>query len=211
MPAPDRHDRAAASVCTMAGDGSSDARSLRPVQAAAAGHRPGRDPGVDGVARRRGRAGRRRPRPLPDLQAAQARPPAECGPAAAGPDPLHQHHLAGAGAVLPRRRGHGAADPPHDPLERAGDGAARQYPLRGIGGHLSTYASPPACTRSASTTSSAGPTTAAPATRSTSRATPRPASTRGRSWRGACRRSSSTTSGARRCGPAACRRTRIRG
>ena len=101
----------------------------------------------------------------------------------------------------------------HDPLERAGDGAARQHQLRGhrrapldlcqrrqpVRGRLQ-----PLLPRAA--------TTAAPATRSSSRATPRPASTRGPSWRGASARSSSTTSGARRGGPGRPRpRTRIRG
>ena len=54
---------------------------------------------------------------------------------------LHQHHLAGAGAILPRRRGHRAADPAYHPLERGGDGAPGEQGYDGIGGHLSTYAS----------------------------------------------------------------------
>ncbi len=57
---------------------------------------------------------------------------------------------------------------------------------------------PPACTRSASTTSSAARTTASLATRYLSRATPRPASTRGHSSKDGFPRASSTGS-ARNC------------
>ena len=90
---------------------------------------PGRDRGLARVARPGRRAGRRGARPIPHLQAAQARPPAPGRPAAADPDPLHQHDQPGAGAGVPGRRGDGAADPPADPLERGRDGPARQQPV----------------------------------------------------------------------------------
>ena len=51
--------------------------------------------------------------------------------AGARPVPVHQHDLARAGAAVPRRRGHGAAHPPHHPLERGGDGGAREPPIGG--------------------------------------------------------------------------------
>ena len=76
-------------------------------------------------------AGGRDPRPVPPLQAAQARAPAPDRAAAADPDPLHQHDQPGAGAGLPGRRGDGAADPPDDPLERGRDGPAREQPVLG--------------------------------------------------------------------------------
>ena len=70
-------------------------------------------------------------RALHHLQAAETSPPAAGRPADADPDPLHQHHQPGAGALLPRRRGDGAQDPAPDPLERAGHGAAGQHAVRG--------------------------------------------------------------------------------
>ena len=98
---------------------------------------------------------------------------------------LHQHHPARAGAAVPRRRGDGAADPPHHPLERGGRWWCA--PTSSIDGHrrahLDLRLGAPASTRSASTTSSAARTTAARATRSSSRATPRRASTRAPSSR----------------------------
>jgi hypothetical protein len=58
-----------------------------------------------------------------------------------------------------------APHPGVHPLERRGDGGARQQGADGIGGHLSTFASRrPRSTRWASTTSSAARTTATPAT-----------------------------------------------
>ena len=152
---------------------------------------PQRDPGVDRRARRRGPSARAASAPT-SCCARCSSAPASCSVGLPGPGPvaLHQHHLARAGAAVPRRRGDGAAHPPHHPLERGGHGAARQPAATpGIGGHLSTYASAPASTRSASTTSSAARTTAARATRSSSRATPRPASTRARSSRAGSRES----------------------
>ena len=104
---------------------------LRRVQAPAAGHRPGRDPGLARLARPGRRPGGRDPRPVPPLQAAQARPPAPDRAAAADPDALHQHDQPRAGAGLPGRRGDRAAHPPDDPLERGGDGPAREQPLLG--------------------------------------------------------------------------------
>ena len=76
------------------------------------------------------RAGRRDPRPVPRLQAPQAGAPAPDRPAAADPDALHQHDQPGAGADLPGRRGDGAAHPADHPLERGGDGPARQLAVR---------------------------------------------------------------------------------
>ena len=59
-----------------------------------------------------------------------------------GLDQLHQHDLSRGGAVLPRRRGDRAADPPDHPVERGGHGVPRANKnYDGIGGHLSTYAS----------------------------------------------------------------------
>ena len=62
--------------------------------------------------------------------------------------------------MLPRRRGDGAAHPPHRPLERGGDGPAGEQPQPG---HRRPprrrTPPPPPCTRSASTTSSAARTT----------------------------------------------------
>ena len=84
---------------------------------------------MDGVARPGRRAVRRDPRPVPRLQAAEARAPAPDRAAAAHPDPLHQHDQPRAGAVLPGRRGDRAADPPAHPLERCGDGAPREQPV----------------------------------------------------------------------------------
>ena len=108
-----------------------DTDVLRRVQAPAARHRP---PGNGGVARlpRAGRRGRgREPCPLPHVQAAQAREAAARRPAAADPDPLHQHDQPGAGAFLPRRRTAGASHPPHHPLERGGDGPPVEQPVPG--------------------------------------------------------------------------------
>ncbi len=132
------------------------------------------------------RAGGRDPGPVPHLQAAQAGPPAPGRAAAADPDPLHQHDQPGAGAVLPGRRGDGAADPPAHPLERGGDGPAREQPVRRASAATSRRTPPRRrCTRSASTTSSAARTARAAATRSSTRATPPRASTPGRSSRAA--------------------------
>ena len=96
---------------------------------------------VDRVARLGRRDGGRGPSPVHPVSAPQARAPAQPRPAAADPDPLHQHDLARAGAGLPRRRGDGAAHPADDPLERAWRWSCAPTPAApGIGGHLSTYA-----------------------------------------------------------------------
>ena len=68
---------------------------------------------------------------LHPVSAPQARAPAPGRPSEPDPDPLHQHDQPRAGALLPRRRGDGASRAADDPLERAGDGAAREHPLRG--------------------------------------------------------------------------------
>ena len=104
---------------------------FRPVQAPAARHRPSPRPttgstSLDQVVEQEGETRAR----FLDLQAPQARAPAPDRPAAADPDPLHQHDQPRAGARLPGRRGDGAAHPPHRPLERGGDGPAREHPLR---------------------------------------------------------------------------------
>ena len=104
---------------------------LRRIQASAPRHRSGRDRGLAHLARPGRRAGRRDARALPHLQAAQARAPAADRSAAADPDALHQHDQPRAGAVVPRRRGARAPDPAADPLERGGDGPARQQPVLG--------------------------------------------------------------------------------
>ena len=175
---------------------------------------PDRDPAetedwvesLDSIVRHR----RRRARPVRALPAAQARPPAGHRPAGADPDALHQHHLAGAGAGVPGRRGDGAAHPAHGPLERGGHGPARQLPRRRASAATSPRTPPRrACTRWASTTSSGARTRRAWATRSSSRATPRPASMPARSSRGGCPRTSSTTSGGRSCPGRASARTPI--
>ena len=106
------------------------ARRLRRVQAPASGHRSARDPGVGRLTRRTRQAVRRRPRALRPLQAPEASADAACRPAPADPDPLHQHDLPRAGAVLSRRRGHGAPHPTDDPLERCRDGRPREPSLR---------------------------------------------------------------------------------
>ena len=159
---------------------------FRRVQAPAARHRSGRDRRLDAVPRPGRRAGRRDPRPVPRLQAPQARPPAPDRAAAADPDALHQHDQPGAGADLPGRRGDGAAHPPDHPLERGRHGPARQLAvLRASAATSRPTPARPACTRPGSTTSSGARTARAAATRSSTRATPPRASTPGRSSRAA--------------------------
>ena len=106
-------------------------RVPRRVQAAAARHRSCRDAGVARFVRSARRDRGREPRPVPRLQAAQARPAAPRRPAAAHPDPLHQHDQPRAGAVLPGRRGPRAPDPAAHPLERGRDGAPGEQPVHG--------------------------------------------------------------------------------
>ena len=158
---------------------------------------------LDDVVQRQGPRARR----LPAAQGAQARPHAARRPARAGADALHQHHLARAGAALPRRRGDGEAHPPHHPLERRGHGdCAPTTTSPGIGGHLSTYASSASLYEVGFNHFFRGKDDGRPATRSSSRATPRPASTRAPSSRAGSPRRSSTTSAARSCAARACRR-----
>ena len=80
--------------------------------------------------RRGGRAGGSRTGALHPVPPPQAGTPAPGRHSAADPDPLRQHDLARAGARLPRGRGDGASHPPHDPVERAGHGPARQHAVR---------------------------------------------------------------------------------
>ncbi len=94
-------------------------------------------------------------RAIHPVSAAEARAPAQPGPAAADLDALHQHHLARAGAGVPGRRGDGAAHPAHDPLERGGDGPARECSrARALVATSPPMRRRPPCTKSASTTSS---------------------------------------------------------
>ncbi len=93
----------------------------------AARHRPGRDAGVAAVLRRDAR------RPRPGLGPLRDAAPAGTGPREAGRRAgaallhrLHQHHPAGARAVVPRRRGDRAPDPRVHPLERRSDGVLGQ-------------------------------------------------------------------------------------
>ena len=102
---------------------------LRRVQAPAARHRRGRDPGLARLARPGRGPGGREPGPIPDVQAAEARAPAARRAAEPDQHPLHQHDQPRAGAVLPRRRGARAPDPAAGPLERGGDGPAREQPV----------------------------------------------------------------------------------
>ena len=104
----------------------------RPAQPAA-GHRPRRDAGVARQSRRGHRGGRPHPRSLPHAQADPACPREAARCAVADRHGLHQHHPAGARALVPRRRGGGAPLPRLAPLERRGHGAPRAAPrdLRG--------------------------------------------------------------------------------
>ena len=121
-------------------------------------------------------------------------------------------HLARAGAAVPRRRGDGAAHPPHHPLERGGHGAAREPPVR-------RHRRPPVDLRLGreSLRSRLQPLLPrqgrrpARATRSSSRATPRPASTRARSSKAGSANRSSITSAARSCPARGSRPIRTRG
>ena len=136
------------------------------------------------VARPGRRTGRRGPRPVPHLQAAQAGPPAPDRPAAADPDPLHQHDQPRAGARLPGRRGDRAADPAASSAgTRSRWCSARTTGSPGSAATSRPTPARPACTRPGSTTSSAARTGRGAATRSSTRATPRRASTPGRSSR----------------------------
>ena len=167
----------------------------------AAGHlraRGDRTARVARVARLRHPAGRPRPRPAAARarSATSARSAGVALPFTADTPYVNTH---------PRRRGDAAPRQPGDraphqeprPLERDGDGRARQPAV----GRASAATSRPTprrrrSTRSASTTSSAARSTTATATSSTSRATPRPASTRARFSKAGCRSRSCTTSAA---------------
>ena len=112
------------------------AHQRRPAHAAGR-RRPGRDPGVAGVARRGDRPGRAVPRQVPDAQPAAAGQGAGRRRAVAHHDGLHQHDHPGAGALVPRRRVGGAPDPRVLPLERRDHGAPRPAPRgRGRRPHL---------------------------------------------------------------------------
>ena len=75
---------------------------LRRVQAPAARHRRGRDPGLARLARPGRRPGGREPGAVPDVQAAQARSAAPRRPAQPHEHALHQHDQPRAGAVRSR-------------------------------------------------------------------------------------------------------------
>lgn len=98
-------------------------------------HRPRRDSGVDRVARRRAGRTRQGASSLPHAQADRASPGATGGGARAAEHGLHQLDPARAGAVVPRRRAHRAADPGLHPVERRGDGV--QGEPQGPGGRRS--------------------------------------------------------------------------
>ena len=155
----------------------------------------------------------REPRPVPHVQAAQAGPPAARRPAAADPDPLHQHDQPRAGAVLPGRRGARAADPPAGPLERRGDGPPGQQPVRRASAATSRRTPRPRpSTRSASTTSSGARTTEGEAGDQVFYQGHAAPGIYARAFlEGRLSRTSSTTSGARVAGAGSAARTRIPG
>ena len=97
----------------------------RPAQPAA-GHRPGRDQGVDRVLRRRRPDPRPRACPVRHAAAARAGPRAAGRRARPAQHRLHQHDPARARAVVPRRRVRRAADPGLYPVERGRHGVAGQ-------------------------------------------------------------------------------------
>ena len=78
------------------------------------------------VVRRDGRRARPRAGPLRDAEAARARAGEAGRRPCAAQHRLHQHHPAGARAVVPRRRGDGAPGTPPDPVERRRDGLLGQ-------------------------------------------------------------------------------------
>ena len=173
---------------------------------------PDRDRRLDRVPRPGRGRGRRGARPVHHLQAAQAGPPAPGRAAAADPDALHQHHQPRAGARLPGRRADGAPHPPADPLERRGDGPARQQQVlrdRRPPGHL--------CVRRVAVRGRLQPFLPRQGRRPERRPDLLPgsrgarASTLARSSRAGCRSTSSTTSGARPGPRPASARTRTRG
>ncbi len=113
------------------------------------------------VPRRRRRQRRSHACPVPDARAAAPLGGAQRRRARPAQHRLHQHDLAGQGAVLPRRRGDGVPDPRRDPLERRHAGAPRPAPRRGrgrphlvlrlVGGHVRGRVQPllprPRCAR----------------------------------------------------------------
>ena len=110
---------------------------------------------------------------------------------------LRQHDSRRRADAAPRQPGDRAPHQEHHPLERDGDGRARQPRCRtGSAGTSRPTPRPRRSTKWASTTSSAARGRTATATSSTSRATRRPASTRARSSRGGFRSRSCTTSAA---------------
>src|SRR5580693_1515811 len=100
---------------------------------AAPGHRPGRDAGVGRLLRLGHAHPWPRPGPLP--HAAPAGEGARAASRGARPavDRFHQHHRAGAGTVVPRRRVRRTAHPRLYPVERGDHGVPRQpaRPRRG--------------------------------------------------------------------------------
>ena len=99
----------------------------RPAEPAS-GHRPRGNQRVGRVARRSHRRTRRQTSPLRDAAPARAGAGAPGRRPAADHHRLHQHHPAGAGALVPRRRVRRAADPGVHPVERRDAGAPRAAP-----------------------------------------------------------------------------------
>ena len=89
-------------------------------------HRPGGDGRVGRFARPDGRRPRTRQGPVRDAPTPRAGPREAGRRAGAAQHRLHQHDPARARAVVPRQRGHRAPHPGLHPLERRGDGVARQ-------------------------------------------------------------------------------------
>ena len=81
---------------------------------------------MDRGARRHRRARWQGTRLLRAAQGIEARAPARSGARVSGQHALHQHHFARAGAAVPGRRVDGAPGAQDHPLERGGDGVARQ-------------------------------------------------------------------------------------
>ena len=137
------------------------------LQAAAARPRSRRDGGLGRLARLHRPHRGRRPGPVRALPAAQAGPPAGHRAAGADPDALHQHHLAGAGAGVPGRRGRWSCASGAWSAGTRWPWSCAPTPRRRASAATSPRTPPPrACTRWASTTSSGARTRRAWATRS---------------------------------------------
>ena len=90
------------------------------------GSRSDRNPRMDRIPAEGDRCRRDRPRALPVAAHGRRDAPSRRPPAVRADDGLRQHDPAGARGAHAGRRQHGMAHPLHDPLERDGDGRARQ-------------------------------------------------------------------------------------